>query len=206
MYYPNPNHRTHLNILIGTLASFFIFIWGPWHWIIYSNPIWWFDDLGHILYGFFGGLLVLYIKVNYTARGAFLFVGKKSLMFDTAIYVMAGGAFWELSEFIWDLYLQPSYFPYLNTAQYGLVDTMFDLLNTFWSVLFAIISWQIWRKVYSAFWPDEAEEEELQEIAETIQDASKEVFAIRRMHMKTIRNKFRAQFFKKLRQGKTPQA
>lgn len=196
MYFPKRNHRTTLNSVIVILVVAFFFLWGPWNWVFDDSKTL-FDDVGHIVYGLGGGFLVLYLKINYTARGAFLFVGKKALMVDTVMYVMAGAAFWELAEFLWDA-LQPVYFPTLFKAQYNLNDTMIDMFNAFWAVLLALALWRLWRWVYAKYWPNDAEQEEFYEIQDALEHARNHIIRMRRIHMKSLREKVKKRIHEKM--------
>ncbi len=182
--------RTALNAGIVIFWLFFIFLWG-WNPFDGFRRTWWFDDLGHILYGFCGGLTFLYFKIRYSARGAFLFVGKKMLILDTIFYVMGSGATWELGEFLWDAYIRPEYFSYLDTAQHGLADTMLDLFHELWSVIIALFVWRLARMLYAALWPDEAVREDREYTADQIFEASAHLRELRRAHWKEIKMRFK---------------
>ncbi len=191
--------QTALNAGIIIFWFLIIILWG-WNPLDGYRRWWWFDDLGHMLYGFFGAWTFLYFKIHYSARGAFLFVGKKMLVLDTIFYVMGSGAIWELHEFMWDVFLRPGYFPYLDTAQHGLADTMLDLFHELWTATAALLIWHFGRWFYAVLWPEQAALEDRDYTADRIFEASVHLRELRRSHWKEIKTQFK----NRLRQRRDP--
>ena len=170
--------------------------WGGWAppWVGYHRW-WWYDDVGHSLYGFVGGFTLLHFIINYTARGAFLFVGRGMVTIIVLAMVLAGAGLFELYEFIWDEFLKP---PERFRGQNGLRDTMIDVWNALWAVAFLLFLWHMGRSLYRRIWPVYAEKEERSQTADDILEASERIRELRRRHWKEVRDKFR----RKIRQQK----
>lgn len=169
--------------------------WGGWAppWIGYHRW-WWYDDLGHSLYGLMGGITALHIILNYTARGAFLFVGRILVSLVIFSMVMAGAGLFELYEFMWDDYLKP---PDRLKGQDGLRDTMIDMWNAFWAAALSLLFWHAGRLLYRIFWPRRSDAEERNKIANDILAASERIRELRRSHWHEVRDRFRERVRKK---------
>jgi len=70
------------------------------------------------------------------------------------------GAIFEIVEFFFDL-LRPRFFPWLDSAQKGNTDTMFDLIADVSGLLVAFAVWVLFRVAYKFFRPNAARAEYL---------------------------------------------
>lgn len=172
-----------------------IFLFNPWQWQ-WNDQVHGLDKFAHGSFWFFTGLLIIFLKINYSAGGAYKFARVRSLIVDVMVYAIAGAAAFELFEYFgWDNYLQPTYFPYLSLAQNGdLKDTMFDIL---WSVIgaeLALHAWYLSRVVYRKLWPEQARLEQRESVAMYLIERSEELRELRRAHWHEVRGIVKSYF------------
>lgn len=184
--------HTRTTTINGILICFwllFSYFWTKWGWNSTATLFdyhWWYDTAGHAVFGFAGGLTLLYLFHTYAVVGIFRFAGKKFLGIIIVAIITLIGIFWEAGELLWDLRIQPNYFSWLGVAQINSIDTTVDLLtNTFFSA-FSMLTYSCYSRVYEYLYPNEDEKEEIEEIIALIRHASLQIGARRRENLKHI--------------------
>ncbi len=117
--------------LSAAFVSFFVGFFWLGLFLQWNYTTWWFDNLLHFFGGFWVASLFFYISFNYWNLsaiqekfwlGMLLILGLVSLV----------GVFWEFAEFISDSF-------FLEKLQFGVVDTLSDLLMDLVGALFLFI-------------------------------------------------------------------
>jgi hypothetical protein len=179
-------------IIFAVCWGIIIYVWGIWGW---NSPNWWFEEAGHVVGGTMGAITLLYLYKTYSLHGIFRFAGKKHLTKDIVEDVAFLGILWELYEMIWDLYLQPNFFPHLARAQSGIIDTVIDLminpLSAFLTMVIYFRCVKLYALIYKKIYPDDtktiAVEEEIEETLEILRYVGKKVQFLRKEHLKQLR-------------------
>ena len=194
----------NLLILLANLA--FAYIWGIWGWEgseLYESG-WWFDALGHAVFGFSWAFIMLYWLKRYFPE-TYIVTRKIVIAIVIPLVVLAVGAIvWEGLERLWDEKIQPNYFPWLAKAQKGDVDTTLDNIFTWLAANTAMLCWWGWRKFHEWKWPNDAQQEAIEEEKEKARLHAAEIMQMGREHRKQIMQEFRRSLKKKLKDMKTP--
>jgi len=173
----------------------FAFIWGYYGWndFLLFDPSWWFDSLGHLIYGVTGSIFVVStIKRNsYKSDARFYGLNGRKFWHYTGwalLCVISAGIAWEALELIYDLTIQPNFESWLWKAQRGQIDTMSDLiLNTLGAIL-GIISYRFYEKIiYKKSAVASAEIAEIEEMAHEMMSLYAEIKAKKREHLKHMK-------------------
>ena len=149
--------RRPSNIRIFALAVLFYYIWGMQNWSdsqLLSGG-WWFDALGHFIFGVGLSFILLY-WIRFYAPESYILSGKLNIarqIIEDVAFIEA--IFWEGFELLWDLKIQPNYATWLVRAQNSSADTTSDILVTALGAMFAMFLWWCWRKYHELRWPDE---------------------------------------------------
>ena len=194
----------NLLILLANLA--FAYIWGVWGWgdsELYESG-WWFDNYGHILFGFGWGFIIIYWIRKY-APATYIVANKFFLaLVAIAVVTLLEVIIWEGLELLWDLKLQPDFANWLAKAQKGSADTTIDIIMTALGAIVAMLFWGGYRKFYEWKWPNDAQKEAIEEAREKAKIYALEITQMGREHRKQIMQEFRRSLKKKLKDIKTP--
>lgn len=167
----------------------FVFAWGIWYWkdaVLFSS-VWWFDTVGHVVFGFFGAFTLLYLFRTYAAKGAFVFVGRTFLSILIVAIIAITGVFWEVLELWWDYHLQPDYFDWLAKAQKNSADTTIDILVDTIAAALAMLMYGLYSRLYERYFPDGYAKDEIEEMRIKIEHFSKEIHSKRKEHFRQIK-------------------
>ncbi len=178
------------------LPIFFIVFWlsFAYIWLVIGwkdtnklfTPHWWFDEVGHALFGTMGSCTLLFLFQNYAAKGVFRITGRFFLALVIIAIISLLGVLWELVEFIWDMWLQPEHFDWLGKAQSDSIDTMIDILvNASFSTLVMGI-YGIYNMLYTKIYPDESALFQIEELTGEIKAISHAIGQHRREHLRHI--------------------
>lgn len=176
-------------VILALFWFTYVYTWVVWGWrdtnTLFSAP-WWFDETGHALYGVMGSVTLLHFFQNYAAKGIFRITGRFFLSLIVISIVALLGVFWELCEFIWDMWLQPEYFDWLGKAQSDSIDTSLDIIvNTLFST-FAIGIYGLYNFFYKKLYPEEIEMFQVEELIDDIRHISRKIQSRRREHLRHI--------------------
>jgi len=181
------------NIRIFSCAVLFTYVWGAHNWgdsELFSNG-WWFDALGHFIFGVGLSFVMLY-WIKLYAPESYILSGKlniaRQIIEDVTIIE---AIFWEGFEMLWDLQIQPNYASWLAQAQKGSADTTSDIIVTALGATFAMFLWRCWRKYHEKRWPSEAEKESIESAKAKSRALAKEILATRKGHRRQIFNEFK---------------
>ncbi|MCH7882854.1 hypothetical protein IIA95_00315 [Patescibacteria group bacterium] len=163
----------------------FLFIWGYlWQDGQLFGKAWWFDTLGHAVFGFFGAFTLLYLLRVYAIKGIFVFAGRVFLSVFIIAIITILGVFWEAGELFWDLTLQLDYFNWIAKAQKDSIDTTADILTNTGFAFFAMLFYGLYNKWYEKYYPNEYEKEEITKMKTKIARFSKDIRKQRRRYFK----------------------
>ncbi|KKT40561.1 MAG: hypothetical protein UW28_C0022G0006 [Parcubacteria group bacterium GW2011_GWA2_44_13] len=182
------------NFLIFLANLVFTYVWGPWGWVnaeLWGSD-WWFDTLGHAIFGFGWAFALLYWAKKYLN---WIYIQLHKFLLAIVIIAMVTWIetqFWEGIEFLWDKWAQPNFFLHLATAQKGNLDTTLDILFTSYAAAIAMIFWGAYRKFFAWKWPNEALKEAHEEIIERSKLSAEEIQSIQTEHKKLVVAKIRS--------------
>ncbi|OGF74786.1 hypothetical protein A3E06_00250 [Candidatus Giovannonibacteria bacterium RIFCSPHIGHO2_12_FULL_44_42] len=181
------------NIRILACAVLFAYVWGAHNWgdpALFSNG-WWFDVLGHFIFGVGLSFVMLY-WIKLYAPESYILSGKlniaRQIIEDVTIIE---AIFWEGFEMLWDLQIQPNYASWLARAQNSSADTTSDIIITSLGAIFAMFLWWCWRKYHEKRWPNDTEKESIESAKAKSRALAKEILATRKSHRKQIYNEFK---------------
>lgn len=173
------------NLAFISFWLLFLFTWGYlWQDAELFGKAWWFDVLGHTVFGFFGAFTLLYLLRVYAIKGIFVFAGRFFLSIFIISIITILGVFWEVGELLWDLKLQPDYFNWIAKAQKNSVDTTVDILTNTGFAFFAMLLYGLYNKWYEKYYPNEYEKEEVIEMQAKIARFSKDIRKRRKKYFK----------------------
>lgn len=170
------------NAVIAILSLIFAVVWAL-NWQggndLFGNQ-WWFDTLGHSVAGFGGALALRYLIRKYAAKGFFAFEeGRRFLNLVVEAWVMRLAILWEAFEFSWDMFGQ-QYLMWVARAQKDLIDTMVDILAAVFMAKVAILLASLYDNWYERRYPDESEQEEIDEVVGMVSRVSRSKYMRRR--------------------------
>ncbi|MBI2450791.1 MAG: hypothetical protein HYV52_00415 [Parcubacteria group bacterium] len=177
------NRRLWLMLIFIFWLVFFarsVLYWGEAE--LFSR-IWWFDEINHAIFGFVGGLTLIYLIRNYAAAGIFTFAGQKIFGVIVIAIITLLGMFWEGAELWWDLHLRPSYFNWLAIAQKDSADTTIDLLTNSIFAFLAVLLYKVYNYFYFWIYPDESEKEDIEAAKSAIKLLTKNIRERRRENL-----------------------
>ena len=181
------------NIRIFVFAVLFAYIWGIQNWsesALFSDR-WWFDALGHFVFGVGLSFTLLY-WIRVYAPDSYILSGKLNIarqIIEDVTFIEA--IFWEGFEMLWDLQIQPNYASWLARAQNSSADTTSDIIITSLGAVFAMFLWWCWRKYHEKRWPSETEKESIESAKAKSRALAKDILSTRLNHRKQIFNEFR---------------
>lgn len=170
------------NVIIALLSVIFAVVWAL-NWQgendLFSNQ-WWFDALGHAVAGFGGALALRYLIRKYAAKGFFVFEeGRRFLNIVVEAWVMRLAILWEALEFSWDMF-GLRYQMWVTRAQIDLIDTMVDILAAVFMAKVAVFLASLYDNWYEGRYPDESEQEEIDEVVGMVSRVSRSKYMRRR--------------------------
>ncbi|MBI4119663.1 MAG: hypothetical protein HY456_02345 [Parcubacteria group bacterium] len=179
-----------VNSVVALSLVIFTFIWGwqGWRAVETFGPAWWFDEIGHAIFGLGYTFAVLYWIRTY-APAAYYTAPKWFISVTTNAIMTMAGVIWEAIELLWDLWLQPNFAAWLAKAQKDSVDTTIDILVTAVFSTLALIARHVFLKWYESRYPNEALKEAIKRAEEQGRQLGKEVQPMRREHRKRILRK-----------------
>ena len=167
------------------ILLFSLLVWGLRPEFFFKKPqyifdnSWWLDFAGHFFIFFVIGFLAIYESRLILQSG---FRRLRAMLMEC----LGWGALFVIGEFIFDLF-RPHYFPWLDSAQKGNTDTMYDLVADGSGVLAAIFLWLAIKAVYAWLYPSDARAEYLAERAELAAHQKAEARKIEREHIRELR-------------------
>lgn len=181
--------KTRASLAFLVFWMCFGYVWLVWGWKDTSelfSAAWWFDEAGHMLYGIMGGYTLLYYYQNYTVSGAFRLFGKLFLASSIISKITLWGVYWEIIEFVWDIWLQPAHFDWLGKAQSDSLDTSIDIILNSMFARIAMVLYGLYNMLYKKWYPDENEYGEIEDIKNHIRYLSDKIARRRHTHIKDI--------------------
>lgn len=166
--YADPHLTLFRSIVIFTLIIFwslFAAIWGFWKvgGVAYEifGPAWWFDEVGHALFGAILTVSLLILHQTYSAIYPPLLraLGEGHLMRDIVGEVALGAVLWEAAELLHDLYVQISYSAWIARAQLNSVDTTLDIISAVLFAFLTLLAYEAAKKIYHRLRSGESKEE-----------------------------------------------
>lgn len=155
--YASPRLTLFRSAAVFTLMVFwslFAAIWGFWSmdrtaFDIFSSA-WWFDEIGHMLFGAFLVFSLLIFHQNYSTVYSPLIkaLGEKHLMRDILGEVALGAILWEAAELAKDFYSRKNYSAWIMRAQLNSVDTVLDIISAVIFAILALLTYEAARKFY----------------------------------------------------------
>ena len=175
-------HPRNAFLFISWVLFTVIWFWG-WNDDAIFDSGWWFDAVGHALFGFLGALTFFYLFRRYAVRGIFNIAGDFFLALIIVSVVTCFGVLWEAVELGYDLAIQPSFADWLVKAQKNSVDTTIDILENIGFSILAMLAAATYRALYRRRYPDESEQEEIEEMRAKIEHFSRELRGRHRKHL-----------------------
>ena len=165
-------------------------IWGFWQlggitYEIFSSA-WWFDEIGHALFGAFLAITFLFFHQNYSSAFPPLLraLGERHLIRDILGEVALGAILWEVAELLKDLYSQQNYSSWIVMAQLNSVDTTLDILSAVLFAILALLAYEAAKKLYHRLLHGDESREEAADALEIFEYFAKKIHFHSRRELK----------------------
>lgn len=182
--YANPHLTLFRSAVIFALMIFwslFAAVWGFWQVggvtdTIFSST-WWFDEIGHMIFGALLVISLLFLHQNYSSAHPPLLraLGEGHLMRDILGEVALGAVLWEAAELLHDFYLTSNYSTWIVRAQLNSVDTTLDIIS---ALLFAVLMFFVYeaaKKLYHRMRHGDESREEAADALEILEYFTKKI-------------------------------
>ena len=170
--------------------SLFAALWGFWQlggitYEIFSSA-WWFDEIGHAIFGAVLAISLLLFHQNYSPTYPPLLraLGERHLMRDILGEVALGAMLWEAAELLKDLYSQQNYSSWIAKAQLNSVDTTLDIISAMLFAVLALFAYEAAKKLYHRLLHGDESREEAADALEIFEYFAKKIHFHSRRELK----------------------
>jgi len=192
---PMTKHRAAMIIGLVIFWLVYAYIWAIWGWndsTLFSRW-WYFDTLGHAIFGVGATITLLFLFRN-SVHAWFFFGGNIMLTVATVSTVAFAGVFWEFIEAAWDVYHHGV--PDHIRAQNSALDTSLDILSSTLTSFITVLIYILYSKWYWRRNPNEQVEELGSRIELLSQHMKKEIREQRLDIRKALRRRLKKKLLK----------